>query len=226
MSLIKNQNFNIALLISATCHFVSVLCISPVLPSLNIRENQTVISFIGSMLERVSVASDRSIDKDVLDFDRHVHALTLKWFGFDQNAFVSKRGGDIVYHKAEKIEYTLGGEVDKKITPGLGLDVRRRGYFEFSDILVAGAVKNRIVLYKPPLPEIRRLDSEFSFSREVIIRFKVSRHGFIELPECILSSGDPEIDKAALRYVRRWQFVPITDDTGSLEDGLVRFRFD
>ncbi|NQV04375.1 MAG: TonB family protein [Candidatus Omnitrophica bacterium] len=96
----------------------------------------------------------------------------------------------------------------------------------FKGLLASGAARDRRLLYKPDLSVNRILPAEFSSDSSVTVMFKISRHGFVESPECIMSSGSSEVDQMALRYIRKWQFAPIDEIEEGSQEGMVRVVFD
>lgn len=92
----------------------------------------------------------------------------------------------------------------------------------FSDFFIKGDAKDRIIMHKPILDKAVTLPSDFNSDFNVNIKFKISKEGFIKYAECVTSSGFSEIDQQAIRYVRKWQFVPASEDD---QEGVVRVSF-
>jgi len=196
--------------------------VTPVLVSGNIKENLASISFLGSILNRVIVVSEKpaSLKKDYFiqniertrsDYSRGVR-LTSPDIGSkysipqsDKEEFVSSENKTSSF----KLHY-------KKIS---------RPKIEFKDALVDGEFNNRVVLYKPDLPEMFLFGSDFRLNYKVTVSFGISRHGYVENPECLVSSGSSEMDQMAMRYVRRWQFIPVKEDAHEAEKGILRIVF-
>ena len=93
---------------------------------------------------------------------------------------------------------------------------------KFSDFFIKGEAGGRIIIYRPELDKTIILPSDFNSDFRVNIKFKISKDGFVKYVECITSSGFTEIDLAAIRYVRKWQFVPDSEDN---HEGVVRVSF-
>jgi TonB family protein len=222
--LFKDRSLNIAIIISASWHFVGMLCITPVLVSGILKPYSTTISFLGSILERVVAVPEKPLDLDRDYFMEHIQDMAhngLDIVGLNQPEVIVKP----VYPLLDKDEFVSHRYIGKKYTPELHLEKRYKRSIEFGNILVAGAAKNRMVLYQPDLPKVIVLNSHFNFGQQVIVRFRISRDGFVENLECALSSGMPEIDEAAMRYVRKWQFVPEGQKVEA-SIGMVRLVFD
>jgi len=173
-----------------------------------------------------------------------VVAVPEKSLGLDEVSFMQKieRKGDIgsrglalvpplavpksVSIQPDKGRSVFPGEKFKDIASRVHYGERKKRMVRFKDALVAGPAKNRIVLYRPGLPKASLLPSDFNFDYKVIIGFRISRHGFIESPECLLSSGSPHIDELAIRHIRGWQFMPLDEGLGSPPEGIVRVNLD
>ncbi len=68
----------------------------------------------------------------------------------------------------------------------------------------------REVIFKPDLPEY----PEWSGSQEVnsglaVFDVYISSAGLIEQLLCVQSSGNPQLDAALTRYIRKWRFAPV-----------------
>lgn len=227
MQLLKDRNLNIAIVISAFWHLVCMVSIYPILATTNFRENSTTISFLGSILQKVI-----AIPEKTLGFNKFASIQS----DIEKNRAIPLKDLDLM--PPEKIEWgdTIRAEKEKFILPkGKNKEgILARHYrnkenlrFYFKDILVSGEAKNRMLLYRPDLYNVSIFHSGFDSDSiyNVIVRFNVSRHGFVERPECIVSSGSPEIDRLAIRYVRKWQFVPYYGGDKEGQEGIVRFTF-
>ena len=92
----------------------------------------------------------------------------------------------------------------------------------FSNFFIKGQARDRIIIYKPDLDKVTVLPSDFNSGFSANIKFRISKDGFVKYAECTTSSGNSEIDQLAIRYVRRWQFVPNLEDD---QEGIVRVSF-
>jgi len=93
----------------------------------------------------------------------------------------------------------------------------------FSDFFIKGDAKDRIIMYKPDLNKVATFPSDFDSDFSASIKFRISGEGFVKYAECVTSSGFSEIDQAAIRYVREWQFVPSSKDD---QEGIIRVSFE
>jgi TonB family protein len=94
---------------------------------------------------------------------------------------------------------------------------------DLSDFFIKGDAKDRIIMYKPDLDKVIEMPSDFNSDFSASVGFRISEDGFVKYAECVVSSGFPEIDQAAIRYVRKWQFVPNPKDD---QEGIVRVSFE
>ena len=220
MRLFRNRNLNIAILISTSCHILFAFSISPVLTSPGVKKNSTDICFLGSILEKITTIPDKSFNlQKENDITPKTVSLSppqglLKSKGFESNKDRAQGFKD----ENKKSDFKPYYEKEPKVR------IRFRG------LLVSGAARNRSLLYKPDLPVKHILPAEFSSGSSTTVRFNISRHGFVETPECIRSSGSSEVDQMALRYIRKWQFIPLEVSQEDLQEdqqeGMVRLVFD
>jgi len=215
--LLKDRNLNIAIIISASWHLVCMFSISPVLISPDIRKDYATISFLGSILEKVRVIPERSIDLDRSSFVKKLEEKkTVHSDGFELGLpEVFLKPAQV---KSNKEEIDLSVKKDASVVSELHSNDREKRRLRFKDALIGGDAKNRTLLYKPDLPRLPYLLSGFY---EASIRFIVSKDGTVRDPECLASSGSSEIDQLAVRYIRRWQFAPHDQD----QEGIARVKF-
>ena len=191
-------------------HLVCIFSIYPILAIGYFRKNSTTISFLGSILEKVIAIPEKVLDlnrftliQSDLDRDKNIGQMELDLI-LPENA---AKADDI---QAEKEKFALPKDKDSPVALTRHYRNKESLHFYFKDFLVTGEAKHRILLYKPDLSNIPVFLSSFGngSSYNVSVRFTVSKHGFVERPECLISSGSSEIDRMAIRYVRKWQFVP------------------
>jgi len=190
--------------------------VSPVLTSGGVKENSTEICFLGSILEKVGTVPDRSfsLQKDS-DIAPSPVSLTSPQGLLKSVSSISDKDSTVFFeNESKKSGFSLYYKKKPKIK------------IRFKGLLVSGSAKHRKLLYKPDLPMEQILPTEFNSDLSVTVRFKISRHGFVESPDCLRSSGSSEVDQMALRYVRKWQFAPIGESQGISQEGMVRLVFD
>lgn len=217
----RDRNLNIAILASVAWHLVFMLLVTPLLVSGNTKKNATNISFLGSILENVVAIPEKPMELDKSSFMEKIERIkdmVLGELNLGQPEAISKSNAA----GSDKEEFVSSAKKDNPPIFKLWRKKSRgRQAIEFEDVLIAGEARNRMVLYKPGLPKFSIMLSDFESGYNVVVGFRISGHGFVENPECIVSSGSSEIDELSLRYIRRWQFVP-HDDT---QQAVVRLNF-
>ena len=208
-------------------HLVCIFSIYPILAIGYFRKNSTTISFLGSILEKVIAIPEKVLDlnrftliQSDLDRDKNIGQMELDLI-LPENA---AKADDI---QAEKEKFALPKDKDSPVALTRHYRNKESLHFYFKDFLVTGEAKHRILLYKPDLSNIPVFLSSFGngSSYNVSVRFTVSKHGFVERPECLISSGSSEIDRMAIRYVRKWQFVPYYEGEKDGQEGIVQVTF-
>lgn len=205
--LFKDRSLNIALLISASWHLVCIFSINPVLLPEHMTQRQVVISFLGSILEKVDQVS-LLYNTDKLNTLDSVSPLIKE--NEDMSGFIMV--------ESPKEQLSFPSPVYNPVSFGIA-HKKEAPEIKMSNFLIKGEAKDRPVLYRPDLPKIFILPSDFNTDYIAYIRFKVSRYGFIKQAECITSSGSSEADQLALRYIRKWQFAPSLQDN---QEGMIR----
>jgi len=208
MLLFKDRVLNIAILISALWHFLFIFSVKPVFSTSHITEHNTSIAFLGDILEKIMPENEKYFIPDYSNLKNKINELEPSGSGF-------------ISMKPEKKEF-LYSSGDRSSLNFKIYHKKEIARVNFSDFFIRGSAKDRIIMYKPNLDKSTVLPSDFNSDFSANIRFKISKDGFVEYAECITSSGFPEIDNAAIRYVRKWQFVPALDDD---QEGIARVNF-
>lgn len=221
MRLFRDRNLNIAILISASWHIICMFSITPILISGDIRENTTAISFLGSILEKVTAVRERPFSLDRVSMTQMIER-TRDIASGELSLTQPEASSKALSIKPDKEKIIFSESKYKAEIPRTHYKSEERPRIRFKDVLVAGEALNRMVLYKPDLPKAFVFPSSFSSDYNVSIKFKISRYGFVENPECVISSGSSDIDQMAIRHIRRWQFVP-QDEEG--QEGIIRISF-
>lgn len=214
MQLFKDRSLNLAILISASWHLVFMFSVTPILVSEDIRDYRTTISFLGSILEKVAAVPEKTL--------MQLRDISSKKIDLRQPEFISKP----VRARPDKEGLVVSEDKHKSAVSGMYHKKKERRQIRFKEALVMGGAMNRTVLYKPPLPNVPILNSDFDSDYNVSIRFRISRNGFVESPERIKSSGSSDVDQMAIRYVRRWQFVPLEENVEDTQEGIIHIDFD
>ena len=224
MPLFKDRNLNIALLVSVSWHLAFMFTVVPVFVSGDFKENSTAISFLGSILERVTVIPERPLTQGRGSFMRklkHGNAADSKAVG--DNLVLPEIEGKASGFTAEKESFVFFMEKTAMISSYS----REKGTLlaGFKNSILSGEARNRLVLYRPSLPSPYELPSDFNSDYSIGIKFHISREGFVERPELVFSSGSFVIDRAAVRYIRQWQFYPYYGEDASGQGSVIRLNF-
>jgi TonB family protein len=208
MTLFKDRDLGIAILVSVLWHFVFIFSIKPVLPVGHIIEHKTSIAFLGDILEKVVPGNERPFTLDHVSLDNKIDKPEPGGTGFIN-----------IQPQDKELLYSVGYQSPLRLNAYRKKETSR---VYFSDFFIKGEARDRILIYKPVLSEVTVIPSDFSSDFSANVRFRISKDGFVKYAECATSSGNPEIDQMAIRYVRKWQFVPAAEDD---QEGTVRVSF-
>lgn len=204
----KDRSLNIAIAVSVLWHFLLIASVNPVFKTGHIMKHDTSISFLGSILERVIPGEEKPLMSGYVPKENKIGKIETV-----ESDFISAEPEKIeFFYPSDTVNFFNLNAYHKK-------DAAR---VNFSDFFIKGEAKDRVVIYKPDLDKFTVLPSDFNSDFSANIRFKISKEGFVEYVECIASSGFPEIDRAAVRYIRKWQFVPGPEDG---QEGIARVSF-
>lgn len=212
--LFKDRALNIAILISASWHLVCVLAVAPVLLPQRPARGHAAISFLGSILENVNPLKEApSAPKRVLS------GVSAKEIALGQPDLLS----DIRGAEQEKDESPIGAAGYRDAADFKAGFRKEQPEIKLSDLMLKGEARDRAVLYKPELKKADVLPSDFNSDYAMNIMFKISREGFVKEPQCVISSGAPEIDRIGMRYIRGWRFMPSEKDN---QEGVIRISLE
>ena len=218
--LFKDRILNIAILISLLWHAVIIILFTPVITTGHIKSYDTSIAFIGDILERIIPGNEKAFTLEQVSLITRTDKLDpidFKKLAPAQPYPVS----DFIGLEPKKEQFLYSA--DEHMPSGLKIYSRKESArIQFSNFFMKGEARDRIIIYKPDLNKVSVLPSDFSSDFNVSVKFIVSKYGFVKAAECVTSSGFTEIDQAALRYIRKWQFVPAVDDG---QEGVVRVSF-
>lgn len=217
MIIFRDRYFNLALAASLGGHIIFILLFSPFVKSGDVKLYDTSISFLGSVLDRACFSNERHVVWDRFHPDSEQNRedrLGMELFP------LQKCDADFSNSQPIKEKIILESQVKEDILKIS--NIRKDLQLNLSNILIKGPGRNRLIVYKPELPRALIFPSEFSSSYTANIKFKISKYGFVERPEFVVSSGSCEIDKAALRHIRKWQFAPSVEG----QEGVVRINIE
>ena len=208
MGLFKDRVLNIAILISVLWHSLLIVSVNPVFKTGHIMKHDTSISFLGSILERVVPGEEKPLMSGYVPKENKIDKIETS-------------EAEFINTEPEKMDFLYSPDTYSS----LNLNAFRKketARVNFSDFFIKGEARDRMVIYKPDLDKVTVFPSDFNSDYSANIKFKISREGFVKYAECVTSSGFPEIDQAATRYIRKWQFVPSPEDN---QEGIVRVSF-
>lgn len=220
MILLKDKNLSIAILASVLWHGMVMFSFAPVIKIGHMKSYDTSIAFIGDILERIVPGNEKAFTLEEVSLITRTDKL---------DSIDSKKLGpaqpypilDFIMLEPKKGQFLYSS--DERMPLGLKIYNRKElARVQFSNFFMKGEARDRIIIYKPDLDKVSVLPSDFSSDFNVSVKFTISKYGFVKAVECVTSSGFMEIDQAALRYVRKWQFVPAISDN---QEGVVRVSF-
>ncbi|MBU1061680.1 MAG: energy transducer TonB [Candidatus Omnitrophica bacterium] len=224
MHLFKDCNLNIALLISTSWHLLCIFSITPIFISGNINKNHTAVSFLGSILEKVVAVPEKQYSLDRIPLIQKMETLR-DIVSVESSLTPPEAVAKITGSQAGKEDFMLSKGQEKPFPLKMYYVDKKRSRIDFKEAVVTGEARHRGLLYRPAVSEGVVLPFYFGFDYSVSVRFKISRHGIVERPECIVSSGSSEIDEIAIRNIREWQFVPHGDGLVGEQEGVVHIDF-
>lgn len=235
MTLFKDKAFIAAIFISISWHFLSLFLFNPTFSVGGVREYRTSISFLGDILESVAPEGEKPFTPNNVSMGHRIDKIEPSEAGFMHSPVTETNGGLNISSKEPGTLAWVGSKNIQSEKQDFSYSLDNRGLLkssayhkkettrvDFSDFFIKGDAKDRIIMYKPDLDKIVTLPSDFNSDFNVSIKFRISKEGFIKYAECVTSSGFSEIDQQAIRYVRKWQFVPASEDD---QEGVVRVSF-
>ncbi|MBI3990571.1 MAG: energy transducer TonB, partial [Candidatus Omnitrophica bacterium] len=94
------------------------------------------------------------------------------------------------------------------------------------ELEIEGPAKERVVLYKPPLPPYPKWAEMAGLDFDLVLKFMVNQKGEVKLVETLISSGYPQVDTLGLRYLKNWRFNPLSsEDDKAGQWGKIKIKF-
>ncbi len=218
----KNKALNRSIFISALGHLLCIFFILPTISPDSARNYNTELSFIGSILDRVSVAKEKDLLLEELT-NTEKNRIVDEQIAFNEPKELSRvtlepLNKDFASDQATKKE-------DIVIIPRKNAKEKDKIRITINDMSIRGEAENRVLLYKPDVSGLVLPIFYFESDCTVSLKFKISKHGFVEQPECLVSSGSFYVDRLAMLYIRKWQFVPYYNGISDFQEGIVRLNF-
>lgn len=228
-----------ALLVSVLLHLFSIYSVGIyVKPAAINKGASSSISFLGSILEEGPIQAGKIAGKTILDtgIGRN-RSLEVSGDLAAKNADITNEEKPVWtadFDISEEIKTKAASEeiTGAKQVPQRTSDIIKVSY-KAHPLQIKGPVRFREVVYKPDLPSYLRWDEELGVDLdrlgeffEMELKFWVSAEGKVELVERVSSSGHPTVDLVGIRYLKGWQFVPLTAG-GSREEqwGVATLNF-
>ncbi|MFH1868770.1 MAG: TonB family protein [Candidatus Omnitrophota bacterium] len=217
-------NFNRAFVISFLWHMLCFFMVTIIImPSGSGRERLSGIFFLGSILD------DSSFKKEFQIFDYTTQQKRENIFSLSENMAESREEraySDDDYFLLVKpykksindilaVEKKLPDEKDENIP-----SAKREGSSG-----VKGEAEGRLVLFKPPMLEMKGLSfgeigKSYAISpHRIKLKVVIAADGNVMSAENLETSGYPELDLAAIRYVKKWKFAPLSPDRPQYDQG-------
>jgi len=223
----SDRAFNIALAVSFTWHIICVLTVNVVvLPGRYNTRDLTSVSFLGPILEKTALeimltGKPSAVTTTYQRGPGYTHSIELKKDIPSGNTVKRHINDDA----EENMERALGRVFsrDKEAPEVTGKSGARRPYFGDAGE-IGGDLSRRAVIYRPEKPKIpvwAAADAPFKLELEFI----VSPQGEVAQVSPAVSSGSPEVDLLAIRYLKRWKFAPF-DGSGEGQKGSISFIFE
>jgi len=209
----RDRAFNISILFSTAWHlfWMCAICVV-VTPTVHPRDVYQEVTFLGPILEKT--AFDLMVDNVAPQGETlyarstlFMHSVYLKPKGPERKV-LGEFSPDILVNRFSVI--SRGYMKNDKEIPTYVLDRINILYRDKSDSLLEipaeGPAGNREVIFKPKQATVPK--GLYSNADEYVVRLKffISDNGIVYDLEPVISSGYPEIDLLAVKYLKGWRF--------------------
>ncbi len=224
-------NFNRALVISFSwhllCFFMFTIIIVPVGV---IQKRLSDIYFLGSLLDKKSLKHE----SEGLDAFSKIDRQGRRELSLDGYQAVAENNVDLIRGRGPALEDSARfSGIDSiigtvKIYPDIMKKERVYTEPDVGSSEITGKAKDRLILFKPPLPDCKIALSSYHkdgapISCNVRLRLVITKNGTVKIADTIETSGYPDIDLIAIRYVKKWKFIPLKpDQLQEDQEGIVR----
>ena len=189
----RKDLFVIALACSLLWHIAGFQVVKVIWPKQLQKRQFSEVNFWGSILEGNTVSISDDVESENFNSDLEPVAL-----------------GSVETQELEKAPLPFSEIFDKstpEIEPEVFDDIGFKIIENFDDEFKRG------VMFKPDLPPCPEWAKELSGGFEIELRFLILPDGTVGGVENITSSGYIELDEIGVRYIRRWKFVPLSEDS-------------
>ncbi len=199
-----SKQLRIALLMSFLWHVVLLCIFSLVFSKGNFRFNlQPEVVFLGSILRRHLMA-------DVSNVALPKGAELKSPSRFKDRAQVK--------YTSEK------GIID--VERFIDVDFARGEFAKSFASLKSSSTSLREIIFKPDFSGYPEWEQEESTFAAVEFKIFISSEGMVEQVVAMRASGNPEIDAALARYIRRWRFAPAVEAKGEWQRVTLNLTFE
>jgi len=202
-------NFNRALIISFLWHLFCIFAVTIIIVPVGVKARRlSDVSFLGSILDKesfkrelgVSPSHGHRFDNEMFQLQKESLPEKSSRIKIEKDYFLDKDSG------RESADYIIGME---KAHPKV---IDEASYREYAEQAVS-----RTILFKPPIPDYKAALSEtqegdLSTSYRVRVKVFISPDGTVKKADTLQTSGSPEIDLIATRYVKKWKFIALNPD--------------
>lgn len=239
LTMFRNKTFNIAFLISVSWHLVCMFCFTiVVLPIKFPMAKVSAISFLGPLLEKTAfeLMLDRKAEPKKFLYGEPMRlGNTVLIKGEEILLDKPQFEGDFLARKDEKAGVSahdlfgtfkimpplwpssIGGAQAKDVLKPLSV-VRDNGR-----LTIEGPLADREILFEPEAPIIVKRVESNQDSFIVELKCAVSPGGKVEEAGLLASSGYPDIDLAAINYLKGFQFSSTRETTKQMR-GTVKLN--
>ncbi|MGB2705546.1 MAG: TonB family protein [Candidatus Omnitrophota bacterium] len=210
----KDRIFNLSILFSTVWHLFWISLIGIIVtPSVQPSNVHQEIDFLGPILEKTA------FDLMVENVKPQAETLYASSALFPDKVYLKPKGPGRKVRKGfmpealpDRFIFSLREYVkDTREIPlylAQGLEIARRSAGDKKSPAVEGPAAERGIIFKPNFPAVPRGLYGDNEEYAVKLKFFVSDNGLVYDVEPVLSSGFPEIDMEATKFLKRWRFSP------------------
>jgi len=230
----KDKAFNLSILFSSAWHLFWIFFIGIIItPDAQPGNLYQEVNFLGPILEKTT------FDLMVESVTPHAETLYAKNFLFLDTVYLKPKGPERKVLKEfmpdvmrDRFTFSLRRFIkDTKEIPLYFAEDVKMSYRDTGDKAplapLEGPAGKREIIFKPaPLSVPRSL---YGASEEYIVKLKffVSEKGVVHDIEPVVSSGYPEIDLKAIRFLTKWRFSPLNlAENEGFAWGIVRVKIE
>lgn len=214
--MIKDRSFNVSFLISFTWHVLVILAVTIIVaPTIEKVHQYQEVNFLGPILEKTAFDLMAGGARRPAEISYRYSPLVVDRFSLDvrgpQKVLVDKTFPVFI---EERFYFSLKGYfAETKTVPKDFFGEETAGYVkpEKADFaFIEGPAASRKILHRPSPPKLSRDVYRGAGDFTVKLKFYLSGEGMVERAEPVVSSGYPEADLACIRYLKSWQFAPVS----------------